>query len=170
MGKREVKDTEIQIKLSWCVTVICGTARCLGSETEQVITLKRSSSSGLKLHGLKHMLTLLTPSYAWQTLRASLSVCWQLSHRETLRRKTQHSYIMQRLCQPWPQRTTINLITRSMWPNRTKTPRHHYNGLCCVFSSHRLCCLMLKKKLLLKYCKVHDAALPNGGGNTTKRA
>ena len=27
-----------------------------------------------------------------------------------------------------------------------RTLRDHYNGLCCLFSSHSLCCLMLKKK------------------------
>ena len=26
-----------------------------------------------------------------------------------------------------------------------RTPQDHYNGLCCLFSSHSLCCLMLKK-------------------------
>ncbi len=37
--------------------------------------------------------------------------------------KTKPPYIILWSCQPWPQRTTINLITRSMWPNRTELHR-----------------------------------------------
>ena len=62
---------------------------------------------------------LVTLPYTRQIFWASPSVCWQLRHRDS-EGKTKRSYIILRLCQPWPQRTTINLITTSMWPTRTE--------------------------------------------------
>lgn len=60
--------------------------------------------------------------YTRQIFWASLGVCWQLRRWDS-EGKTKRSYIILWLCQPWPQRTTINLITTSMWPTRTELRR-----------------------------------------------
>lgn len=56
-------------------------------------------------------------------------------------------------CQPWPQRPTISLITRAMWPIHRKMPQDHYRGFCCLFSSHSCCSLRLWNKTCSKRLK-----------------
>lgn len=144
MVKKEVKETINKIVLV-CTKAIYSTIRFRNR------TMWKLNS---KLHEVKHTLTLVTLK-----LDKSHSPCecvhWHL--RQTLWGKTKHSYIILQLCQPWPHRTGIALITRNMWPNHTKTPQGHYNGLCCSFSSRSLCCPMLKDlvKNAVKYVTLH---------------
>lgn len=107
-----------------------------------------------------HMLTLVTlvvtlSGIFHSNVTGFLSICWQLRHGETLRRKTERAYVILRLRQPWPQRTTINIMTKSMWPNRTKTPQDHYNGLRRLFSSHSFFLSPHAEEILLNDMVVH---------------
>lgn len=102
-----------------CTTALFRAVICPGRETEGVMMWKLNSSVQLetawsKTHTDPFPLNLINLTSFFNVLT---------DKSDTLRSKMKHSYIILRLCQPWPQRTRITLITASMWPITQKLHR-----------------------------------------------